>query len=230
VLPLPAQSGTSFIVQWTGQDNPGGSGIAGYDIYVSHNGATYAAWLVGTTNDSAVFTGASGDSYSFYSIAHDNVGNVEQKTPTAEAQTTLSVLLSLHIALTNGLVQVSWPTSAANYVLQTVPALNGSSNWRTVTNRPSIAGSQFVLTLSALDAARYYRLYARPELTIQWSNSQVMLSWPKSATDFRLVTATNLVSAMPWQATSYTPLTNADQNVLIVPPTNPSRYYRLVTP
>ena len=76
---------------------------------------------------------------------------------------------------------MSWPTSAVNYVLQAVPALNFSSSWSTVTDRPAIVGNQFVLTFSALDAARYYRLYSLPQLTIQWTNNQVMLSWPKSA-------------------------------------------------
>jgi hypothetical protein len=136
----------------------------------------------------------------------------------------------LSVVLTNGMVQVSWPTSAVNYVLQAAPALSAAPDWRTVTNRPSIVGDQFILTLSAQDGARYYRLHALPQLTIQWTNNQVMLSWPKSATDFRLLTATNPLPVTQWRAMSYTPLTNADRSVLFIAPGNPSRFYRLVSP
>src|SRR5271157_2427801 len=38
VASLPAtEASTSFTVSWSGQDDPGGSGIASYDIYVSDN-------------------------------------------------------------------------------------------------------------------------------------------------------------------------------------------------
>lgn len=87
VAPLPPQSPTTFNVGWSGSDDPGGSGIASYDVYVSDNGAPFTRWLTGTTKTSASYTGVFGHTYGFYSVATDNVGNV-QPTPTAAQATT----------------------------------------------------------------------------------------------------------------------------------------------
>ncbi len=87
VSPLPATEPPSFTVSWSGQD-PGGSGIATYDVYVSDNGGPFAPYLSGSTQTSATFIGQVGHSYGFYSVATDNVGYV-QATPTAAEATTL---------------------------------------------------------------------------------------------------------------------------------------------
>jgi RHS repeat-associated protein len=84
---LPATSPVAFTVSWSGQDDPGGSGIATYDIFVSDNGGPFTLWQSATTATSAIFTGVNGHSYGFYSAATDNVGNV-QPTPTAAQATT----------------------------------------------------------------------------------------------------------------------------------------------
>jgi hypothetical protein len=94
VNPLPATETTpSFTVSWSGHDDPGGSGVASYSIYVSDNGGPFTAWLTGTTLTAATYTGQSGHTYAFYSIATDNVGNV-QPTPIAAQATTLVVASS----------------------------------------------------------------------------------------------------------------------------------------
>jgi hypothetical protein len=93
VGPLAAtEASTSFPVTWSGQDDRGGSGIAFYNIYVSDNGGPFALWQSDTTATSATFTGVIGHAYGFYSVATDNVGNVEA-TPAA-AQATTKVLLT----------------------------------------------------------------------------------------------------------------------------------------
>jgi hypothetical protein len=79
---------TSFTVSWSGSDNNGGSGLASYTIYVSDDGGTYTPLLTGTTLTSTTFTGQNGHTYGFYSVATDNVGNV-QPTPTQAQATTL---------------------------------------------------------------------------------------------------------------------------------------------
>jgi hypothetical protein len=89
VAPLPAtESSEHFTVSWSGQDDPGGSGIGSYDVYVSDNGGPFTVWQSETTQTSATFDGVNGHSYAFYSVATDNVGNV-QATPTAAEATTL---------------------------------------------------------------------------------------------------------------------------------------------
>ncbi len=85
----PEETSTSFTVTWSGQDDPGGSGIASYDIYVSDDGAPYSLWESDTTAISATFAGKVGDTYRFYSVATDNVGNVEATPTSAQATTTV---------------------------------------------------------------------------------------------------------------------------------------------
>ena len=50
-----------------------------------------SAWLTGTTDTSATFTGQIGHTYAFYSIATDNVGNAEAAPATADTQTQVGV-------------------------------------------------------------------------------------------------------------------------------------------
>jgi len=85
VLPLPAESASlSFEVTWTGEDEPGGSGIAFYDIWAQDNGGPWQLWQQKTAAVSGSFTGENGHTYCFYSVATDNVGHQEDKTPGSE--------------------------------------------------------------------------------------------------------------------------------------------------
>jgi hypothetical protein len=89
---LPATtSATSIPVSWSGSD-PGGSGIAGYNIYISIDGGSYAAWMASTTATSANYTAAAGHSYSFYSLAVNNVGTIQ--TSPGPSQTTAILQVS----------------------------------------------------------------------------------------------------------------------------------------
>src|SRR5207253_556322 len=76
----------SFEVNWSGTDV--GSGVSGYDVFVSENGGPFTFWQVGATATSAIFYGRANSTYSFYSIAFDQVGNRETAKTTAEATTT----------------------------------------------------------------------------------------------------------------------------------------------
>ena len=93
VLPLPATTTeTTFEVQWSGQDEPGGSGLAGYDIYLSDTGRPYVLWLDDdTTETSAEFSVQQGHTYAFYSIATDNVGHTEAPPAEPDAQTAFPI-------------------------------------------------------------------------------------------------------------------------------------------
>ncbi len=88
VAPLPATTAaTSFTVSWSGSESTGGTGIALYNVYVSDDGGAFALFQAGTTATSATFTGQTGHSYRFYTVAVDYAGNV-QPTPTAVQATT----------------------------------------------------------------------------------------------------------------------------------------------
>ncbi|MCY2990994.1 MAG: malectin domain-containing carbohydrate-binding protein [Planctomycetota bacterium] len=90
----PQTTSTSFTVSWSGSDDAGGSGIAGYDVYYREDDVDglvddqYQLWLPNTTATSAVFAlGRAEHSYSFYTVATDNVGHREAAPVAADAQT-----------------------------------------------------------------------------------------------------------------------------------------------
>jgi len=102
VEPLPEKTmEIEFTVEWTGQDDTGGSGIAGYDIYVSIDSNEYTLWLGNTADTNAVFTGEVDHTYSFYSRARDNVGYTEPAPDSPDS--TISVQQHIyHAADTSG--------------------------------------------------------------------------------------------------------------------------------
>jgi hypothetical protein len=90
VEPLPPTSDSAmFMVTWSGGDDAGGSGIAGYDVYASDNGGPFQLWQDATTATSAVYGGKWGHTYAFYSVATDNVGHREALPGDFDASTTV---------------------------------------------------------------------------------------------------------------------------------------------
>jgi len=63
-------------VSWSGTD-PGGSGIATFEVFVSDNGGAFTVFQSATAASSATFTGQAGHTYGFYSVATDDDGIVE---------------------------------------------------------------------------------------------------------------------------------------------------------
>jgi RHS repeat-associated protein len=87
---LPGTAGTTeFLVTWTGNDDEGGSAVGDFTIYVSDNGSVFLPWLSNNNRTEATFTGQSGHSYGFYSIARDNAGNMESAPNTPDAHVTV---------------------------------------------------------------------------------------------------------------------------------------------
>jgi uncharacterized repeat protein (TIGR01451 family) len=80
----------SFQVNWSGNDDPGGSGIHVYTVYVSDNNGTYQPWIANTISSSAIFNGSRGHIYRFYTISTDNVGNVETISDIPDTTTSIS--------------------------------------------------------------------------------------------------------------------------------------------
>lgn len=91
VSALPTFSPPTFTVRWSGTDAPGGAGIASYDVYVADGDGAFTLWLDDTTDTSHAYAGTAGHTYSFYSVATDNVGHQELVAPTAQAFTTARI-------------------------------------------------------------------------------------------------------------------------------------------
>ncbi len=94
VTALPStETSANFPVAWSGSDV--GAGIQDYTIHVSDSGGPFTAFQTNATSTSAIFAGQVGHTYGFYSVARDLVGNVETKTATAEATTSVSQAISV---------------------------------------------------------------------------------------------------------------------------------------
>jgi len=75
-------------VSWSGTDT--GSGIANYTVYVSENDGDYYTWLLQTSETSGKFEGKRGNTYKFFAVATDNVGNSENFK--SDAELTVSII------------------------------------------------------------------------------------------------------------------------------------------
>ena len=74
-LPPVQYNDTTIQISWAGTDV--GSGVRTYSIYYSTNGGTYQPWILNTILLDSIFTGNFDSTYTFYSIATDSVGNIE---------------------------------------------------------------------------------------------------------------------------------------------------------
>src|ERR1041385_7845356 len=73
VLPLPpTENSTRFPVSWTATDQR--SGVFNFTVFVSEDGGPFTKFTT-TSDTSAIFTGKTGSTYSFFSVAEDSVGN-----------------------------------------------------------------------------------------------------------------------------------------------------------
>lgn len=88
VVELPAMSvDPNISLTWSGNDAPGGSGLANYSVYVSRNSAHATPFLTDVADQSGTFVGEPGRQYAFYSIAKDNAGNFESPPTSPDATT-----------------------------------------------------------------------------------------------------------------------------------------------
>lgn len=87
ITALPAENTAVFPVTWTSADNTGGSGILHHDVYVAVDGAPFSIWIENTLDRSAVYQGALGHTYAFYSVATDVAGNAEAPPATPDTVT-----------------------------------------------------------------------------------------------------------------------------------------------
>ncbi len=137
VTALPSTNrNTSFTVSWTGTDN--GSGTAFSDIYVSTNGDQLVLWKDDTTDTSAIYNGQTETTYSFYSVATDNVGQTEAAPTQADVTTLVGATAKLSgLAYldtnNNGLVDVGETKLAGVTITLTGTANNGIIENRTTT-------------------------------------------------------------------------------------------------
>ena len=67
----------TFRMSWHGNDDPGGSGIASYSLYVSVNSRPFALYRSNIIDTSLLFTGIADTTYCFFIAGKDSVKNEE---------------------------------------------------------------------------------------------------------------------------------------------------------
>ena len=162
VASLPSTSPSTFEVRWSGADAPGGSGLTGFDVYVSRDGGPYALWMIGTTNPSMTFAGEPNASYAFYSVAVDGVGNRELPPAQPDATTRTSAAVEeprlAWTSLGNTII-LSWPAEIVGYILESASDLDGA--WTSVPNSVVIIANQNTVTYGITPQHRFFRLRLR---------------------------------------------------------------------
>lgn len=116
VDPLPDYSRRNFPVTWSGSD-PGGAGIATYDVQVRIDGGAWENWLIGVEDTTHEYSnGENGRTYEFRARGIDHFGNVESFGP-AEAETIVdtqpptTTILPLPSIVNTDSFTVSWSGS-----------------------------------------------------------------------------------------------------------------------
>ena len=71
---------------------------------------------------------------------------------------------------------------------------------------------------------------APPTLAASGANGQFRIAWPTSATGYQLYWSPQIGSGTNWQAVGGSPTTTNGMNVLLIPATNPTAFYRLQKP
>lgn len=145
--------------------------------------------------------------------------------------------VELTIQLSNGVLQVSWPTNGADYCLETSYDLSPPITWRTVSSGITTNGASFVFSLANVVAApkQFFRLAfpcsAAPlTLSLQLSNNLVTVSWPSN--QFRLETTYALTPPVTWQTLSNN-ITDSDGLRVLTITNDPgvtNQFFRLAFP
>ena len=126
-----AGKGGEIALTWEGSDAAGGSGVAGYYIFVQKDGGEFGLWKTFTADTTtATFAGLQGSEYGFYVLSVDNVGNVEEiKTeaeitaiPTTSDETAPDAVCNLYAAAQGNCAVYIWQgvddPSGVYYVLE----------------------------------------------------------------------------------------------------------------
>jgi len=146
-----SQGKAAIRLAWDGQDDADGSGVAGYDIYVSIDSSAYELAMAGGIGNSAEYVGQPGHTYRFYTVVTDNVGNKESAPAAPDATIALwpteqAVLDSQHkkwsfIDEDGTPVAVSWTGKGTATLERWRNPANGRGNLRFITVNGSDAAS-----------------------------------------------------------------------------------------
>ena len=162
----PLTTELSFNVTWSGSDEAGGSGgsgIAGYDVYVSDNGGLPTLFQTNVNTTSALFTGLLGHTYSFTTVAIDNVGHRELVAAQYDTQITI-----VDVSLSSSLIAENLAAGSllGNLQSQFFPQ-NPSVTFELIGGTGSADNGQFEILSSAVKTKAKFDYEAKASYSIR---------------------------------------------------------------
>jgi hypothetical protein len=148
---------STFVVRWLASDNA--AGIAETELYMSINDTATYRICDGMVNDTLVYTGRIGDTYAFYTVATDWVGNREETPSAPDATITPSISTSIQHQKGSELTVFPNPF-AETLTLRSTNALSTSFQIIDMLGKTvytgTIAGKTLSLNLGQFDAGTYF--------------------------------------------------------------------------
>ncbi|HEX5155160.1 MAG TPA: T9SS type A sorting domain-containing protein [Parafilimonas sp.] len=163
----------NITLHFTGTDDPGGTGVKYYDLYVSDSAKPFVLYKTNIDSSSFVFSGTPGDEYSFFTLATDNVGNKETLKTKGDITVRLSdIVLPVTWLYFNGQPQqnnvlLNWATTnelnAKEFIIER--SFNGS-DFSGIGTKPATGNSSSIHNYAYVDknamllktTMLYYRL------------------------------------------------------------------------
>jgi len=166
---------SNFPVSWQGSDGTG-SGISLFSVFVSVDEGAFALWKNMTNATSASFNGTIGHTYAFYSVAYDNVGNIESAPSNPDLMVTIVASpLPIHVTVR---CEPSSVTSGERSMLNiTVMSEGAGVAGASITLSCSDGGSMSSVT--DLGGGYYSAVYISPNVN-QQTNCSVTVSVEKT--------------------------------------------------
>ena len=158
---LPAWSPANFTVSWSGQDDTGGSGIAGYTVYYSVDGGAYSPLASNTQATSIPFAGTEGHVYYFTVISTDNVGNAQVKASPVVSTTVDATPPTTTAGLSGTAGTNGWYTSSVQVTLSATDATSGVASTEYQVDGGTLqnySGSSFTVSGDGMHTVTFYSI------------------------------------------------------------------------
>ena len=168
MVALPSTSNSPVHLVWSGTDDTGGSGVKSYTLYVSTDNVNFSIIRAGITRNDTTVALASGQTYCFFVLATDSVGNMETLRPGETRCTFTSGVLPVTLLYFNGSTQGK--TNTLDWATAT------EINTREFILERSLDGTSFtgITTIAAAGNSSSNKYYQYKDLNIDQLNSPVM--------------------------------------------------------
>jgi len=141
---------------------------------------------------------------------------------------------TLRLTLRNGNVELRWPLSSADYIVQSKPITNPGGAWQDVSVVPVLDQNENLVSLPISEPGRIFRLRNRSvsvvsavALSMSVQNGNFQVRWPLDSGDYVLQSKSVTQPGSAWQDVSITPMQDQNQNMVSFTMADAGRIFRL---